>query len=320
MQIKRYKELFLLKKKISLKKIINCQLIEESLFHFLIRFFKMLSKNPWPFMSSFCSMLFLFNLVRLFNKNLKIIFLVSRLTIMILTIFFWFKEIVKESILGAHNSFMNRMFNFGMMTFILSEVCFFFRFFWAFFYKSIKPLNWESKFLWPPFDSIDSWSVPFLNTIILLSSGVTLTWAHHKLINSNGFYNFFLIHLGFFFTIFFGFFFEALQFEEYIHNFFSLNSTIYGSRFYMLTGFHGFHVLIGLLILLICWIRLFFFSYNKNRHQKFLLGAWYWHFVDVVWLFLFIFVYLSFQTISFFSLKKIFLLQRKVKKFLKMDF
>lgn len=263
----------------------------------MVRFFKLLSFNPWPFCSSLSSMFFLFSLVLLFFGGQKKIFAFIRFVLLVTTLFFWFYEVVGESFNGGHNSFMNEMFNFRMIMFIISEICFFFRFFWAFFYKSVNPLNWERESRWPPFNSVDRWGVPFLNTLILLSSGVSLTWAHHCLISLRKNYDLLIVHLGLILTLGLGISFELLQFEEYCANFFSINSTAYGRTFYMLTGFHGFHVLMGLIILFVSWLRLVYCQFNKWTHNNLLLGAWYWHFVDVVWLFLFIFVYVSFQTV-----------------------
>lgn len=192
---------------------------------------------------------------------------------------------------------MSKMFRFGMILFILSEIFFFFGFFWAFFYKSVNPLVWERKFNWPPFYSLDAWRVPFLNTLLLVSSGVTLTWAHHLILELKKKINFFLVKFGFFLTILLGLSFEFLQGEEYVKNFFGLNSTTYGRTFYMLTGFHGFHVLMGLLILIVVWVRFNLLHFTPNNHTHLLLGSWYWHFVDVVWLFLFCFIYLGYQNL-----------------------
>lgn len=216
-----------------------------------------------------------------------------------LIIFLWFYEIILEKNLGSHNSLMGSLFRGGMMLFILREVCFFFGFFWRFFYYRINPLflNIKKFNSWPPFLAIDTWRIPFIKTLFLVCSGVTLTWSHHIILRYLCLNKtlFFFVNLGFFFTIALGGVFEAFQFKEYLFNFFSINRTVYGSKFYLLTGFHGFHVLMGLFILIIVWARFNCGHFKRTEHNHLLLGAWYWHFVDVVWLFLFVFVYYFFK-------------------------
>ena len=165
---------------------------------------------------------------------------------------------------------------------------FFISFFWAFFHRSLSPTI-ELGIIWPPIGIIafNPFQIPLLNTAILLASGVTVTWAHHSLIERN--------HTqaiqSLFFTILLGIYFSILQAYEYIESPFTIADGIYGSTFFIATGFHGLHVLIGTTFLLICLLRHINNHFSKTHHFGFEAAAWYWHFVDVVWLFLYISIY-----------------------------
>jgi heme/copper-type cytochrome/quinol oxidase subunit 3 len=176
----------------------------------------------------------------------------------------------------------------GMLLFILSEVMFFFAFFWAFFHASINPSPFIGG-VWPPafLSVLDPWKVPLLNTLLLLSSGATVTWAHHSIVFGSK-TNAFLALVS---TVFLASIFTLLQVFEYITSFFSISDSVYGSTFFMATGFHGFHVFVGTIFLFVCLIRLYFNHFTREHHFGFEAAAWYWHFVDVVWLFLFITIY-----------------------------
>ena len=236
--------------------------------------------------------------------------------IVILMMFLWFGEVIRENQAGIYNLQVDRSFRMGMMWFIFSEVMFFAVFFGALFYARQLALPWldgegnnffTNQLLWPDFEAawpsngpaniggkfepMGAWGLPALNTVILLSSGVTITIAHHALkANKRGVLNLFLAA-----TFLLGFLFVGLQAEEYIHAYKELNLTlgsgIYGSTFFMLTGFHGMHVTIGAIMLLVIWLRCLKGHFTPQRHFAFEGVAWYWHFVDVVWLGLFIFVY-----------------------------
>jgi len=185
----------------------------------------------------------------------------------------------------------------GMALFILSEVMFFFAFFFAYFKASLMPVdifNFDTYSVlaagvWPPegVKTFDPWDIPFMNTLILLLSGTTVTWAHHSLLHNNqkG-----LIQ-GLACTVFLGVCFTALQAYEYSHAAFGFTDGIYPSNFYMATGFHGFHVIIGTIFLAVCLVRAIKGQLTIKGHLGLEFAAWYWHFVDVVWLFLFICVY-----------------------------
>ncbi|HWV09600.1 MAG TPA: cytochrome c oxidase subunit 3, partial [Pseudomonas sp.] len=232
------------------------------------------------------------------------------------TLFMWFGDVIRESVSGHYNRQVDVSFRMGMVWFIFSEVMFFAAFFGALFYARTLALPWlggegdgvmTNSLLWEgfsaawpsagpgqvggQFQTIPAWGLPLLNTLILLTSGVTITIAHHALKAGNR--SQLLIWLGA--TVLLGCVFLFFQAEEYIHAYKELNLTlgsgIYGSTFFMLTGFHGLHVTLGTLMLAIIWFRCAKGHFTKDDHFGFEAVAWYWHFVDVVWLGLFLFVY-----------------------------
>jgi cytochrome c oxidase subunit 3 len=238
----------------------------------------------------------------------------------VVMMFGWFSTVVRESESGMYNNQVDRSFRWGMAWFIFSEVMFFAAFFGALFYTRVFTLPWlggeeisklmTHALLWPGFEAIwptvkmpdptgftvpehamHAWGIPALNTLILLSSGVTVTWAHWGLKQNNRQQ---LIY-GLLVTVILGFLFVSLQAYEYTHAYTELNlklsSGIYGSVFFMLTGFHGLHVTIGAIMLSVMLLRSIKGHFTAENHFAFEAAAWYWHFVDVVWLGLFIFVY-----------------------------
>ena len=231
-------------------------------------------------------------------------------------LFKWFGDVIRESLAGHYNKQVDVSFRMGMVWFILSEVFFFAAFFGALFYARQFALPWlngeghgavTNSLLWPGFSAgwpsngpagiggsyqtVPAWGLPLLNTLILLASGVTVTIAHHAL--KAGKRGALLLFLGL--TVLLGCVFLFYQAEEYIHAYHELNLTmgsgIYGSTFFMLTGFHGAHVTLGTLMLAIMWLRCAKGHFTNDNHFAFEAVAWYWHFVDVVWLGLFLFVY-----------------------------
>ncbi len=241
------------------------------------------------------------------------------LAIFIFMLYGWFGQVVNESLNGLYSPQVDMSFRWGMGWFIFSEVMFFAAFFGALFYARAFSIPWldgasnnaeTAALLWPDFEAswpliqvplaenyeqaksaMSAWGLPAVNTLILLTSGVTVTWAHHALKKNNRSQ----LVLGLFLTVVLGFMFVGLQAYEYSHAYSELNlkmtSGIYGSTFYMLTGFHGFHVTMGATMLLIILIRSIKGHFTPDNHFAFEAVAWYWHFVDVVWLGLFIFVY-----------------------------
>jgi heme/copper-type cytochrome/quinol oxidase subunit 3 len=201
-------------------------------------------------------------------------------------LFRWWADVVNEAEDGtSHNAIVRIGLRYGMALFIFSEVMFFFGFFWAFFNASLFPVAG----IWPPkgIKTFDPFDLPLLNTLILLSSGVTLTWAHHALIDNN---RRDLVR-GLAITIALGLTFSAVQAFEYSHAAFGFSEGIYPTTFYMATGFHGFHVIVGTIFLIVCLVRATKGHFKPDHHVGFEAAAWYWHFVDVVWLFLFFSIY-----------------------------
>nr|QIT06462.1 cytochrome c oxidase subunit 3 [Mesaphorura yosii] len=250
--------------------------------------FHMVDQSPWPIMAALGALILTSGLVKWFNMYSIDLMILGILCLMI-TSFQWWRDITRESTFqGLHTLKVVKGMKWGMILFITSEVLFFFSFFWAFFHSSLSP-NLEIGLFWPPtgVTPFNPFSVPLLNTIILLSSGVTVTWAHHSLIEKNlSQFKYSMI-----LTIILGIYFTALQGYEYLEASFSIADSIYGTTFFVATGFHGLHVLIGTTFLAICLIRGLNLHLSPTHHFGFEAAAWYWHFVDVVWLFLYINIY-----------------------------
>lgn len=202
--------------------------------------------------------------------------------------FLWWKDFMRERIIGYHTHKLEFRLRISILLFILSEVCFFLSFFWAFYDASLVPTI-EIGIMWPPKGILPLavYSVPLLNTVILLTRGITVTWAHHALINN--YYNKSLVSL--FVTVLLGAYFIRIQYLEYAEAAFAIADGVYGSTFFIATGFHGMHVTLGALFLLYVFVALLQGKLLYNHHFRFEAAAWYWHFVDVVWLFLFLSVY-----------------------------
>jgi cytochrome c oxidase subunit 3 len=201
----------------------------------------------------------------------------------------WWRDVIRESLTpGLHSPVVRIGLRYGMFLFIASEVMFFVAFFWAFFHFALFPEHTESG-MWPPkgVHTFDPWDLPFLNTLILLTSGTTVTWAHHALKEGDrrG------LVIGLALTVALGVAFTACQAWEYAHAPFAFKDGIYPSTFFMATGFHGFHVIVGTIFLSVCLGRAIKGHFTPERHFGFEAAAWYWHFVDVVWLFLFCAIY-----------------------------
>nr|ATD53004.1 cytochrome c oxidase subunit III [Psammotettix sp. EMHAU-2015-Zz053036] len=250
--------------------------------------FHLVDNSPWPLTGSMGLMsltsgtILWFHFKEMWLMNLGII-------IIVLTMIQWWRDVVRESTFqGMHTKKVVLSMKWGMILFISSEVLFFSSFFWAFFHSSLSPTV-EIGMQWPPMGikPFNPMSIPMLNTMILLSSGISITWAHNTLINKN------LSQTiqSMFITIFLGMYFTALQAIEYYEAPFTMADSIYGSTFFMSTGFHGIHVIIGTLFIFISMIRIMKLHLSNIHHVGFEAAAWYWHFVDVVWLFLYISIY-----------------------------
>nr|BAJ24509.1 cytochrome c oxidase subunit III [Phraortes sp. Miyako Island] len=250
--------------------------------------FHMVEMSPWPLVGAISTMMLLTGTVNMFQYSNKM--MMSMGTIMILlTMLQWWRDIVREGTYqGLHTKIVMQGLRKGMILFIISEIFFFISFFWAFFHSSLSPII-QIGTLWPPMgiNTFNPMQIPLLNTMILLSSGVSITWAHHSLLNNN----MKEMNISLFITIMLGMYFTILQAYEYIEAPFTISDSIYGSTFFMATGFHGIHVIIGSTFLMVCWTRQMMSHYSKYHHVGFEAAAWYWHFVDVVWLFLYITIY-----------------------------
>jgi len=273
--------------------------------------------SRWPFLGSIALFIMMIGVANWFNGATwgQPVFFAGLLAVL-LVLGWWFGDVISESLQGRYNAQVDTSFRMGMMWFIFSEVMFFAAFFGALFYARAFILPWLSgegdgvltnTYLWQgfvagwpsngpaeiggAFETIPAWGLPLINTLILLTSGITITMAHHAL-KANARAGL-LWWLGA--TVLLGAVFLGLQAEEYVHAYQELNLTlgsgIYGSTFFMLTGFHGMHVMLGTIMLAVMWLRCAKGHFSKDHHFAFEAVAWYWHFVDVVWLLLFLFVY-----------------------------
>jgi cytochrome c oxidase subunit 3 len=245
----------------------------------------MVAPSPWPVLGAASALVLAVGAI-LFMHGAGPWVMLAGLVALLFVLFRWWADVVNEAEDGtSHNAIVRIGLRYGMALFIFSEVMFFFGFFWAFFNASLFPVAG----IWPPkgIKTFDPFDLPLLNTLILLSSGVTLTWAHHALIDNN---RRDLVR-GLAITIALGLTFSAVQAFEYSHAAFGFSEGIYPTTFYMATGFHGFHVIVGTIFLIVCLVRATKGHFKPDHHVGFEAAAWYWHFVDVVWLFLFFSIY-----------------------------
>nr|YP_009699964.1 cytochrome c oxidase subunit III [Leptaulax koreanus]QEK77357.1 cytochrome c oxidase subunit III [Leptaulax koreanus] len=250
--------------------------------------YHLVENSPWPILGSLGVMISMIGAINWFhNYNNQLLFLGT--SIILLIMFQWWRDITREGTFqGLHTLAVAKGLRWGMILFIISEIFFFISFFWAFFHSSLSPTI-EIGAHWPPLTihPFNPIQIPLLNTLILLSSGISVTWAHHSLMENN--YNQTIQSLSI--TILLGIYFTLLQGYEYMEAPFTISDSIYGSTFFMATGFHGLHVMIGTTFLLICLLRVYLNHFSSTHHFGFEAAAWYWHFVDVVWLFLYISIY-----------------------------
>ena len=252
--------------------------------------FHLVDPSPWPIFAGFSALMLTFGGVLFMHGYQGGSFLLQFGFCMVLFVMFvWWRDIVREGTFeGQHTESVQQGLRMGMILFIVSEIMFFFAFFWAFFHSSFNP-SIAIGGVWPPafIVTLDPWKIPLLNTFLLLSSGASVTWAHHSIVYGSKFQS----CISLIVTILLATIFTALQGFEYITAPFTISDGIYGSCFYMATGFHGFHVIVGTLFLTVCFFRLYLNHFTREHHFGFEAAAWYWHFVDVVWLFLFITIY-----------------------------
>jgi len=252
--------------------------------------FHLVDPSPWPIISAIGGLMLTFGGVLYMHGYMGGGFLLQfGFVIILFMMFCWWRDIIREGTLeGQHTSRVQLGLRMGMLLFIVSEIMFFFAFFWAFFHSSFNP-SIVIGGVWPPafLTILDAWKIPLLNTILLLSSGATVTWAHNAIVWGSKSQAVLSLVL----TILLAIIFTALQGFEYATAPFSISDSVYGSTFYLATGFHGFHVIIGTIFLAVCLVRLLLNHFTREHHFGFEAAAWYWHFVDVVWLFLFVTIY-----------------------------
>ena len=272
--------------------------------------YHLVNPSPWPLLGSIGALIMAIGAVawmqqmkggslHLFWMELTVAkywILAVGLVLVLYVMYAWWSDTVKEAHEGYHTRVVSLHLRYGMIMFIASEVMFFVAWFWAFFDASLFPDEAAQVAreaftggVWPPKDIevLDPFHLPLYNTIILLLSGTTVTWAHHALLHDDrkG------LIWGLTLTVALGVLFSFVQVYEYMHAPFTFHDSIYGATFFMATGFHGFHVLIGTIFLLVCLLRAMGGDFTPKQHFGFEAAAWYWHFVDVVWLFLFVCIY-----------------------------
>lgn len=249
--------------------------------------YHLVTPRPWPFLISFRIMNNLISIISWLHNIDYYICITFPATL--ICIYIWWRDVIREStFLGIHTKLVYRRIRMGIILFILSETFFFLSFFWAYFHSSLSPTI-EIGQSWPPLGIIpfNPFNIPLLNTIILVSSGLTITWSHHRILNANLQERKKALSI----TLVLGIYFTLIQFIEYNESKFTISDSIYGSTFFLATGFHGLHVLIGSTFLFVCLLRIIFLHFSPQHHFGFERATWYWHFVDVVWLFLYISIY-----------------------------
>ncbi|MEO1092484.1 MAG: cytochrome c oxidase subunit 3 [Pseudomonadota bacterium] len=255
--------------------------------------YHLVDPSPWPFVGAMSAFVLTVGAVLwMHGSNAGMVVTLLGLGGVVFTMIAWWRDVLRESRSGSHSVPVASGLRLGMVLFITSEVAFFFAFFWAYFWGALVPPDTVAT-VWPPEDvhPVPAFGIPLLNTLILLLSGTTLTWAHHAVREGHGETALrallLTVALG---IVFLGF--QVYEYIEVIHYGLTLQSGVYGSTFFMATGFHGFHVFVGAVFLIVCTFRAAQLALKPEKHVGFEAAAWYWHFVDVVWLFLFVCVYL----------------------------
>jgi len=272
-------------------KIVNILLFKEQ-FKYLktTHSYHLVDPSPWPAVASLGAFMTTSGLVLYMHKFIGGWGLLNTgLLLTFYVMYTWWRDIVREATFEEqHTVAVQKGLRLGMILFIVSEVMFFFAFFWAFFHSSLAPV-YNIGGVWPPkaITPMDTYTIPLTNTFFLLTSGATVTWAHHALVARAKKQTLLALLL----TLLLATLFTSLQGLEYVEASFNISDGVYGSCFYMATGFHGFHVFVGTIALFISFIRIVFNHFTNHHHFGFESAIWYWHFVDVVWLFLFINVY-----------------------------
>ena len=250
--------------------------------------YHLVDPSPWPLLASIGALILCFGAVIYFRTDNPWTMIIGLLAVMYVA-FMWFRDIIIEGEKDGHHTTVVQLgLRYGMTLFIASEVMFFVAWFWAYFNASLYPTE-QIGSTWPPLEIelLDPWHIPLINTLILLLSGTSVTWAHHALQEGHRKE----VIQGLVITVVLGLIFSGFQAYEYMHAHFDFAGHIYGATFFMATGFHGFHVIIGTIFLAVCLGRAMVGHFKPDHHFGFEAAAWYWHFVDVVWLFLFAAIY-----------------------------
>lgn len=250
--------------------------------------FHLVTLSPWPIITSIRLIIILIGIIKWLTEFYLNMFLLG-LVSLIINILQWWRDVVRErTYQGTHTKHVHKLIQIGIILFIISEIFFFLSFFWAFFHNFLSP-RIEIGRLWPPKILIifNPYRIPLINTIILLTSGITITWSHYKILNRD--YNESSNSLKI--TIFLGIIFTLIQYKEYCESFFTISDSIFGRIFFIITGFHGLHVIIGTIFIIISYLRLKNLQFSSNHHFGFEACSWYWHFVDVIWLLVYILLY-----------------------------
>ena len=251
--------------------------------------YHILQPSIWPLLAALSAFILLFGAVLYFHEYGMAVMLIGFLAVLY-CMYGWWSEVITESKVGDHTPVVTIGLRYAVIMFIASEVMFFVAWFWTFFKHAMYPMDAIGN-TWPPvgIETFDPWHLPLINTLILLCSGAAATWAHHAIAHDNdrnGLIN------GLILSIILGALFTVFQAYEYSHASFGFSGNIYGASFFMATGFHGFHVLVGTVFLAVCLLRALKGHFTPEKHIGFEAAAWYWHFVDVVWLFLFAAIYI----------------------------
>ena len=251
--------------------------------------YHILHPSIWPFLSALSAFILLLGCGLFFHDYTSIVMIIGFLMILY-CMYGWWSDVVTESHIGDHTPVVKIGLKYGVIMFITSEVMFFSAWFWSFFKHALYPMEAVGE-VWPPvgIETFDPWHLPLINTLILLCSGAAATWAHHAIAHENNRKD---LVSGLIVAILLGMLFTVFQAYEYSHAAFSFSGNIYGANFFMATGFHGFHVIVGTIFLAVCLIRALKGHFTPESHIGFEAAAWYWHFVDVVWLFLFAAIYI----------------------------
>lgn len=250
--------------------------------------FHMVDPSPWPALGTLAALVMATGGVWFMHDGPPWL-LLAGLALLLYTFYSWWRDVVRESRSGVYTDTVRHGLRVGVLLFIASEVMFFFAFFWAFFDATMPAFSRTAHEVWPPEGVVpfETWGLPFFNTLILLTSGATVTAAHHAIREGEQQKMVFWTGL----TVLLGIVFLFFQMYEYTHATFGFRDGIYSSTFYMATGFHGFHVFVGVCFLAVCFFRARARHFTAEHHVGFEAAAWYWHFVDVVWLVLFVFIY-----------------------------